>query len=131
MPTDVLSEEWTAAIPHIPRLPAPGADQNEVTNLAELIQASGRVVLWLGAGVVAAEAEDAARRLAHRLGAPVLTSYAGRGLLAGDPLLVDAPVHEPEVDALLAEADLLLVIGSGFDAIPSATCARPFPTAPG
>ncbi len=117
VPTDVLSEEWTAAIPHIPRLPAPGADQNEVTNLAELIQASGRVVLWLGAGVVAADAEDAARRLAHRLGAPVLTSYAGRGLLAGDPLLVDAPVHEPEVDALLAEADLLLVIGSGFDAM--------------
>ncbi len=117
VPTDVLGEEWTAAIPHIPRLPAPGADQNEVTNLAELIQASGRVVLWLGAGVVAADAEEAARSLAHRLGAPVLTSYAGRGLLAGDPLLVDAPIHEPEVDALLAEADLLLVIGSGFDAM--------------
>ena len=115
IPTDVLGEEWTAAIPHIPRLPAPAPDSHDVTSLAELIRMSSRVVLWLGGGVVAAGAEEQARRLAHRLGAPVLTSYAGRGLLAGDPLLVDAPVHEPEVGALLAEADLLIVVGSSFD----------------
>ncbi len=115
VPSDILGEEWTAPIPHIPRLPAPRADSHEVTDLAELISTSPRIVLWLGGGVVAAEAEEAARALAHRLGAPVLTSYAGRGLLAGDPLLVDAPVHEPEVGALLASADLLLVIGSSFD----------------
>ncbi|MBI1350884.1 MAG: thiamine pyrophosphate-binding protein [Actinomycetales bacterium] len=117
VPTDVLGEEWTAAVPHIPRLPSQGADPHEIANLAELLQTSQRVVLWLGAGVIAADAEEQARALAHRLGAPVLTSYAGRGLLAGDPLLVDAPVHEPEVDALLGDADLLLVIGSGFDAM--------------
>ena len=115
IPTDVLGEEWTAAIPHIPRLPAPAPDSNDVTNLAELIRMSSRVVLWLGGGVVAAGAEEQVRLLAHRLGAPVLTSYAGRGLLAGDPLLVDAPVHEPEVGAVLADADLLIVIGSSFD----------------
>ena len=115
VPTDVLGEEWTAAIPHIPRLPAPAPDSNDVTNLAELIRMSSRVVLWLGGGVVAAGAEEQVRLLAHRLGAPVLTSYAGRGLLAGDPLLVDAPVHEPEVGAVLADADLLIVIGSSFD----------------
>ena len=115
IPTDVLGEEWTAAIPHIPRLPAPAPDSNNVTNLAELIRMSSRVVLWLGGGVVAAGAEEQVRLLAHRLGAPVLTSYAGRGLLAGDPLLVDAPVHEPEVGAVLADADLLIVIGSSFD----------------
>ena len=117
VPTDVLGEEWTAAVPHIPRLPAPDADPHDIANLAELMQTSQRVVLWLGAGVTAGEAEEQARALAHRLGSPVLTSYAGRGLLAGDPLVVDAPVHEPEVDALLGQADLLVVIGSGFDAM--------------
>jgi acetolactate synthase-1/2/3 large subunit len=115
IPSDVLAEEWTAAIPHIPRLPAPGADPHDVTDLAELIRMSPRVVLWLGGGIVAAGAEDAAAALATRLGAPVLTSYAGRGLLAGHPMLVDAPVHEPEVGAVLAEADMLLVLGSSFD----------------
>jgi thiamine pyrophosphate-dependent acetolactate synthase large subunit-like protein len=73
------------------------------------------VVIWAGGGVVAGAAEELVRTLAHRLGAPVVTSFAGRGLLSGDPLLVDAPVHEPEVGALLADADLLLVLGSSFD----------------
>ncbi|MFM7062825.1 MAG: thiamine pyrophosphate-binding protein, partial [Actinomycetes bacterium] len=115
IPTDVLGEEWTSPIPHIPRLPAPGADPHDVEGLAELIATSTRPVLWLGGGVVTADAEEAVRDLAQRLGAPVVTSYAGRGLLAGDPLLVNAPVHEPEVEAVLSEADLLLVLGSGFD----------------
>jgi thiamine pyrophosphate-dependent acetolactate synthase large subunit-like protein len=117
IPYDVLGEEWTSAIPDVPRRPAPGPDPHEVTDLAELVRMSPRVVLWLGGGVVTAGAEEAARALAHRLGAPVLTSYAGRGLLAGDPLLVDAPIHEPEVAGLVAEADLLLVLGSSFDAM--------------
>lgn len=115
IPTDILTEEWTATVPHIPRLPSPEPDPTDVTDLAELIHQSPRIVLWLGGGVVAADAEESARRLAHRLGAAVLTSYAGRGLLAGDPLLVDAPVHEPEVGAVLAEADLVIVVGSSFD----------------
>lgn len=115
IPSDVLGEEWTAAIPHIPRLPAPGADPHAITDLAELVRMSPRVVLWLGGGVVSAGAEAAASALATRLGAPVLTSYAGRGLLADHAMLVDAPVHEPEVGALLAQADMLLVLGSSFD----------------
>jgi thiamine pyrophosphate-dependent acetolactate synthase large subunit-like protein len=117
VPTDVLGEDWTASIPHLPRMPAPSPDPHEVSLLAELISAAERPLLWLGGGVVAADAQDAARALAHHLGAPVLTSYAGRGLLAGDPLLVDAPIHEPEVAAVLGAADLLIVLGSSFDAM--------------
>jgi len=128
IPADVLGEEWTAAIPHIPRLPAPDADPHDVSDLAELIRMSVRPVLWLGGGVVAADAQQSARALAHRLGAPVVTSYAGRGLLAGDPLLVDAPVHEPEVGAVLADADLLIVLGSSFDGMNTKNWRLPLPT---
>jgi len=127
IPTDVLGEEWTASIPHIPHLPAPGADPKDVDDLAELIRMSPRVVLWLGGGVVTADTEDQARALAHRLGAPVLTSYAGRGLLAGDPLLVDAPVHEPEAGALLEQADLLVILGSSFDGMNTKNWRIPLP----
>jgi acetolactate synthase-1/2/3 large subunit len=127
IPSDVLAEDWTAAIPHIPRLPSPAPDPKDVTDLAELIRTSPRIVLWLGGGVVAAGAEEQARTLAHRVGAPVLTSYAGRGLLAGDPLLVDAPVHEPEAGAVLAEADLLIVLGSSFDGMNTKNWRLPLP----
>ncbi len=127
IPSDVLAETWTAAIPHIPRLPSPTADAHRVGELAELIAASPRVVLWLGGGVVAADAEDAASALAHRLGAPVLTSFAGRGLMAGDPLLVDMPVHEPEVGQIVADADLILILGSSFDGMNTMNWRLPLP----
>ena len=127
IPTDVLGEEWTAAIPHVPRLPQPAVDEYRIGALAELVAASPRVVLWLGGGVVTSDAEAAARALAHRLGAPVLTSFAGRGLLAGDPLLVDAPVHEPAVGEVLGQADLLLILGSSFDGMNTMNWRLPLP----
>ncbi len=127
IPTDILSEPWTAAIPHIPRLPVPGVDEHRIGVLAELIAASPRVVLWLGGGVAVSGAEELAQQLAHRLGAPVITSFAGRGLLAGDPLLVDAPVHEPRVRDLLADADLLVILGSSFDGMNTMNWRLPLP----
>jgi acetolactate synthase-1/2/3 large subunit len=127
IPTDILSEPWTAAIPHVPRLPQAGVDDHRIGALAELIAASPRVVLWLGGGVVTSGAEAAARALAQRLGAPVLTSFAGRGLLAGDPLLVDVPVHEPAAGQLLADADLLLILGSSFDGMNTMNWRLPLP----
>jgi acetolactate synthase-1/2/3 large subunit len=123
----VLGEAWTAAIPHIPRLPSASVDAHGVTGLAEVIRACQRPVIWAGGGVVTAAAEDDLRTLAHRIGAPVVTSYAGRGLMSGDPLLVDAPVHEPEVGALLSEADLLLVLGSSFDGMNTKNWRLPLP----
>ena len=127
IPTDVLGEAWTSAIPHIPHLPALAPDPHDVSVLAELISVSQRPVIWAGGGVVAADAEESLRALAHRIGAPVLTSYAGRGLLAGDPHLVDAPVHEPEVSELLAQSDLLLVLGSSFDGMNTKNWRIPLP----
>ena len=127
VPSDILGEPWTAAIPHLPRMPATNADPHDVTTLAELIATSSRAVLWLGGGVVTSGAEKQAAALAHRLGAPVLTSYAGRGLMAGDPLVVNAPVHEPEASQLLAEADLLVILGSSFDGMNTKNWRIPLP----
>ena len=115
IPTDVLGEEWTAAVPHIPTMPTSPVDPHEVAAVAELIATSERIVVWLGGGVVQAGAEQAVRELVDRTGAIVLTSFAGRGLLAGHRALVDAPVHEPVVGAVVEQADLLLVLGSSFD----------------
>ncbi len=107
-------------------LPQPsGADVEAV--LAELA-AADRPVLWVGGGAVQSDAADAVTELAWRLGAPVLTTYAGRGVLPpGHVLLVDAPVHEPEAADVLASADLLVALGTGFDGMTTKNWTLPLP----
>jgi acetolactate synthase-1/2/3 large subunit len=80
----------------------------------ELVGAARQPLLWVGGG--AREASDHVAALATALGAPVVTTYQGRGVLpAGHPMLVPAPPHEPEVTELIARADLAIVVGSDLD----------------
>lgn len=127
IPTDVMGASWGRPSPVEPpaavRLPSDDA----LSALARLIAASDRVVLWAGGGVVQSGAEDGVRLLAERLGAPVVTTYAGKGLLAGHRLLVDVPPHEPEVADLIASADLLLGLGSSFDGMNTRGWRMPVP----
>lgn len=83
---------------------------------AELVDRVGSVAIWAGGGVVQAGAGTLLARLAEHLRAPVFTTFASRGLLPPDhPCAVTLPPHEPEVEALLGEADLLIVLGSDLD----------------
>ncbi len=119
IPSDILNSSWDGPLPK-PRLRAQAAPATaQVAALADLISGSSRVVIWSGGGVTQAGAagEGALRALAERLGAPVVTTYAGRGVMAGHPLAVETSTHEPEVESLIGGADLLLVVGSGFDAM--------------
>lgn len=130
IPTDVLGaaapDTWRAALPRPAEPPQPDTDDLDAA-LAQLARAQ-RPVLWLGGGAVQSGAADALAELAWRLGAPVVTTFAGRGLLApGHPLLVDTPPHEPEVSALLAEADLLLVVGSAYEGMTTRNWTSPVP----
>jgi len=129
IPADVLAapappRSRAGHLPTSPPAPAPAA----VESALALLRSSARPVIWAGGGAVQAEAGLAVRELAWRLGAPVVTTYAGRGLLPpGHPLLVDAPPHEPEVTALLAEADLLLVVGSALEGMTTKNWSLPRP----
>ena len=119
VPSDILNAPWDGPLPTIPASSAPAPAAAEVEALATLIADSPRVVIWSGGGVaqVGDAGEAALRALAERLGAPVVTTYAGRGVMAGHPLAVETSTHEPEVEAVIGSADLLLVVGSGFDAM--------------
>lgn len=119
IPSDILNSAWTGPPPAAlaPAGISPEAMQEQA--LADLIAASPRIVIWSGGGVSqsGAAGEAAVRSLAERLGAPVVTTYAGRGVMAGHPLAIETSTHEPEVEAVIGGADLLLVVGSGFDAM--------------
>lgn len=129
VPTDVLSQ--AAPPPAAPEPPGraepPAAD---LARLADLVGTAGRVVIWAGGGVVQSGAEAELAAVAERLAAPVVTTYAARGVLAPDhPCAVGLPPHEPEVADLVAGADLMLAVGTAFDGIMTRNWRMPMPPA--
>lgn len=124
VPSDVLT---SPAEPGVPDLVAPRMSAVDLQPLIDALRHAQRPVLWVGGG--ARDAGDAIDVLARRAGAPVVTTYQARGLLAPDhPLLVPAPPHEPEVTDLIARADLAVVIGSDLDQMNTMQWRLPLPT---
>ena len=117
IPSDILNAPWEGPLPTVPATCS--VSPVEMKPLADLVGASPRVVIWSGGGVAQSgeQGHAALQSLAERLGAPVVTTYAGRGVMAGHPLAIETSTHEPEIEALIGSADLLLVVGSGFDAM--------------
>lgn len=117
IPTDLLSAPARPVdMSEVPRTRTEPIDAALVTRAAGLLAASERPLLWIGGG--ARGQRDAVTRLAEALGAPAVTTYQGRGVLPSEhPLLVPAPPHEPEVTALIASSDAVVVVGSDLDAM--------------
>src|SRR4051812_38662337 len=90
IPTDVVSAPATDQVPaEPPPAPEPFRDEAAIAEAVGILTAAQRPLLWAGGGATAAGAGPLVAAVAERLGAPVLTSYGGRGLLPPDhPLLV-------------------------------------------
>jgi len=89
--------------------PTPGA--GDVAAAAEALAGAGSIMMVVGGGARLATAE--VREVAERLGAPVVTTVNGKGILAEDhPLSLGASIRLGEAHSLLTEADALLVVGS-------------------
>jgi acetolactate synthase-1/2/3 large subunit len=81
---------------------------------AAAVLAGKRVVIWAGTGAV--DAEPSVAVLAEHLGAPVVTSFGGRGVPpTAHPAAVGLPLHEPEVAELIGSAEVLLAVGGDLD----------------
>ena len=104
-----------AAVPPVRELrPGLAADDPAVGEVAARLAAAERPVIL--AGFEAARAGADVARLAEALGAPVLTTYKAKGVIAEDhPLALGAAGLSPAADALLlpllARADLVLALG--------------------
>jgi thiamine pyrophosphate-dependent acetolactate synthase large subunit-like protein len=115
VPTDVLSAP-AVAVPSPAGLPARLVDEQALDRAAGLVNSAGPVAIWAGGGVVDSGASAQLASLAAHLKAPVFTTFSSRGVLGPkDPCNVGLPPHEPEVEDLLASADVLLGIGTDFD----------------
>jgi thiamine pyrophosphate-dependent acetolactate synthase large subunit-like protein len=85
-------------------------------------------LICAGGGALEAGAGPAVAALAERLAAPVVMTYAAKGLLPpGHPCAVPATLHAPEVGALWDDADLVIAIGTDFDGLTTQNWAMPNP----
>ncbi len=111
--TDVPAAKDLDVMPAALPTPTP----NALDEAVRLLTAAERPVVWAGGGVLRSGAWEELRAVAERLGAPVATTYMGKGALPEDsPLALGTAMDEPVFRDLLAEADVLLAVGTEFGA---------------
>jgi thiamine pyrophosphate-dependent acetolactate synthase large subunit-like protein len=118
-PLDVLDEPAPGvALPDPVRPAALPPDPAAIATAAARLKQARRVAIYCGGGAIQAGARDAIVALAERLGAPVVTSHMGKGAIPEDHPLSLGALWAPdnEIDAILKEADCLVVFGSKLGA---------------
>ena len=111
LPLDLLKvpagDGWTAH--RTPKLPQPHAGQ--IKEAAERLAKAKSPVILLGGGAL--NAGKAALAIAEKLGAPIITTTAGKGSVPGNhPLCLGYRLARPSGRKLLREADVVLCAGS-------------------
>jgi len=95
----------------------PRPDAANVERAARLLAEAKRPVIVAGGGVITAEASDALRALAERLGAPVVTTWNGKGAIDETHPLAGQTIGDTGStigNSLAASADVLLSVGCRF-----------------
>ncbi len=99
---------------------APSPPANAVGSAADLLAGAERPVVYAGGGIRRSGASDELRTVAERLGAPVVTSYKGKGTLPEDHPAsagVLSGSASPELLDCIASADAALAVGTDLDAV--------------
>jgi acetolactate synthase-1/2/3 large subunit len=118
IPRDVLEAEAETPLQNGLVAERPGPDPEQIAGAVADIEAADRIVIIAGGGAVAAAAGPAIAAIAERLGAPVIVSQTGKGIIPEDhPLSLGNLWSEGNpVDKILRRADLALVIGTKLGA---------------
>lgn len=92
-----------------PSRPLP--DPKLIEEAAELLASAKRPLIFIGGGAVGAR--DSLIAIAERIGAPVLSSNAGKGIVPySHTLSIGASLLQPASQQELAEADVVLLVGT-------------------
>jgi 5-guanidino-2-oxopentanoate decarboxylase len=111
IPIDVMEMlvegDWKAQ--QVPELPIPGPAS--IAAAADLLASSAKTIIMVGGGAQHASAEVTS--LAELLNVAVIASNAGKGVVSDDnPLSLGGGVISPAIQAYLAEAEVVLAIGT-------------------
>lgn len=108
-------------------LPLPHPEGTELDAAASLLASARRPLIWAGGGATRAPGELAA--LLERTGAGLFTSNSGRGAVPEDhPQVIGNFATAPAGRALLADADVLLTVGTHFRSNETADYGLGLPT---
>ena len=116
IPCDVLGAEAEVAI-HGPLAAANlQPDPGLVAQAVDLLHTARRPVIWVGTGAVISNAGAEVAALAERLGAMVVPTVLGQGILSADHPYVVAPdgAAWSQVNDVIADADVVLAVGTMF-----------------
>jgi thiamine pyrophosphate-dependent acetolactate synthase large subunit-like protein len=93
-------------------------DPEQIAAAAFLLRLSARPLILAGRGVLEAGAGDVLIRLTEAVGAPVMTTAGGTDAFPqGHNLASGVVFGRPEADALLAESDMVLAVGTSFSSL--------------
>ncbi len=112
IPLDVLSETTGLAAERFADTSAlPQAAAAHIETAARLLAQAARPVIVAGGG--ARESGEELRALVKKLGCALITTAAGKGLLPHEhPANLGTSLHHPQVQKLLAGADVVLAVGT-------------------
>lgn len=110
IPVDVMGLPIELGPISNPIISGPRCDISSLLDIAIKCQEAKRAVILCGGGAITAA--PGIEILAERLDAPIVTTVNARGLFYGHPLSVPASPSLHAVRRLLAEADLVLALGT-------------------
>jgi acetolactate synthase-1/2/3 large subunit len=91
-----------------------------IAEAARLLSGASRPVVLAGGGVVRGGAQQELLALAEKIGAPVVTTFGGKGAFPWEhPLSLQSWLEDQHTTEVLQDADVLLVIGSGLGELSS------------
>ena len=118
IPIDILAmpaaSNWT--LTNLPERPS--AATHNITKACRMLSQASRPMICVGGG--AWQAGESITRIAEKLGAPVIASIAGKGIVDDNhPLSLSAGTVRGEIQQYLKQADVVLAIGTELSEVDS------------
>jgi len=110
-PDTLFASEEVALLPGVERPEPSAGDPALIEEAAKLLGNARRPIIFVGGGIIRADASPELLELAEMLQAPVMMTPNGRGAISSRHYLVQNTVS---IRPLIAEADAILVVGTRF-----------------
>jgi acetolactate synthase I/II/III large subunit len=111
VPPDVLQGEADMELFSMPEIERIKPDPDQIEKAAEALGKAERPIIFVGGGILRAEAWNELKELAEMLEAPVIMSANGKGALSARHHLAHSMLSAPD---LTPNSDAVLVVGTRF-----------------